>query len=59
MHYYQHDLALVHDRGYGQYADRVDASLIPARLAGLGVEVTRFYPERAWCLPRLTRRVLT
>ncbi len=21
MHYYQHDLALVHDRGYGQYAD--------------------------------------
>jgi SAM-dependent methyltransferase len=22
MHYYQHDLALVHDRGYGQHADR-------------------------------------
>jgi hypothetical protein len=22
MHYYQHDLALVHDRGYRHYADR-------------------------------------
>ena len=44
MHYYQHDLALVHDRGYGQHADRcapdildLDYGRIRAGLAGSGV----------------------
>ena len=42
MHYYQRDLALIHDRGYGQYADRcapgVLELLAPAR-GGLVLEL--------------------
>src|SRR5215472_9587601 len=42
MDYYQHDLALIHDQGYGQYADRcapdILESLSPVR-GGLVLEV--------------------
>ena len=37
MHYYQHDLALVHDRGYGQHADR----------CALVRDITTFVPDGA------------
>lgn len=43
MEYYQHDLALIHARGFGEYADRcalVDTSLIPVLLASCGVTAT-------------------
>ena len=42
MDYYQHDLALIHDRGYGQYADRCAPDILellsPVR-GGLVLEV--------------------
>ncbi|HYB48363.1 MAG TPA: hypothetical protein VED20_13560, partial [Streptosporangiaceae bacterium] len=37
MDYHQHDLTLVHARGYGQHADNC-APGIPALLAGHGVD---------------------
>jgi len=42
VHYYQHDLALIHHRGYGQHADRCAPGILelpsPVR-GGLAIDI--------------------
>jgi hypothetical protein len=48
MHYYRHDLALIHDRGQGQHADRCAPGILellaPLVPGGL-VLITTFVPD--------------